>query len=399
MKPGAQARMTAAELVGRIDREGAWSNVVLRDLEITGDDARLVRHLVYGTTRNRARIDRAISDLASRPFGSINRTVVDVLRVAFHEVLFGRAPSHAVTDSAVEAVRGLGQANASGFVNALVRALQRSGEQNPPADLATEYGLGEWLVDDLAIAWGSEATRAFVEQSHQDAPVGLRLRSPEVPVTEGMRETGIPGALYAEGVDIPDGTAVQDPASVAVVVALGAQPGELVLEVGAAPGGKSLALDDQGARVVAVDVHQQRTATARARTTSKGFSGYWIRADGRTLPFVREQFDRVLLDAPCTGLGTLRRRPEIRFKVTKGERDRLAVLQRELLEAALEMVRPGGRLVYAVCTVTPEETVDVVAGHSPRAPELLPGMKFDEGLLMAPHLTGTDGMFISVMDR
>ena len=177
MKPGTFSRATAAELVGRIDRDGAWSNVVSRDLEMSGDDARLVRHLVYGTTRNRARIDRAISDLSARPFGTIDPTVVDVLRVAFHEVLFGRAPAHAVADSAVEAARSLGHHRASGFVNAMVRNLQRKGEPNPPGDLSSTYGIADWLISDLTSEWGAEATAAFVEQSHLDAPIGVRIRS------------------------------------------------------------------------------------------------------------------------------------------------------------------------------------------------------------------------------
>ena len=160
----------------------------------------------------------------------------------------------------------------------------------------------------------------------------------------------------------------------AVTVALDARPDELVLEVGAAPAGKSLAIADQGSTVVAVDIHAKRIRVAHKRTAFAGAAVQWVRADGRDLPFAKGQFDRVLLDAPCTGLGTLRRRPEIRFKVSKGERDRLAALQRSLLSGALEMVKPGGRLVYAVCTVTPQETVAIVGGHDARAPKHLPGL-------------------------
>lgn len=120
-------------------------------------------------------------------------------------------------------------------------------------------------------------------------------------------------------------------------------------------------------------------------------------ADGRRLPFRTASLDKVLVDAPCTGLGTLRRRPEIRLRVTESDRDRLAALQRSMLDEALRVVRPGGRVVYAVCTVTSAETTDVVSGLPARPPEDLPGRHLEGGLLMAPHLTETDGMFISVV--
>ena len=173
-----------------------------------------------------------------------------------------------------------------------------------------------------------------------------------------------------------------------------------MLDICSAPGGKTLALWDAGPdQVVAVDNHPRRIAAARRRINPLGFEGSWIRADGRSLPFAGGNFDRVLLDAPCTGLGTLRRRPEIRFKVNESERDRLAALQKALLLAALTQVRAGGRLVYSVCTVTPAETIEVVADMDAHPPDGLPGKIWGDGLLMAPHLSSTDGMFIAVFDR
>ena len=193
---------------------------------------------------------------------------------------------------------------------------------------------------------------------------------------------------------------VQDAASVAVVEALGVAPGHRVLEVGAAPGGKTLAIWDRNpASLVALDVHPRRIRQAERRLKRAGGEGWWIRADGARLPFRSGQFDRVLVDAPCTGLGTLRRRPEIRLRVSIGDRDRLAALQRRMLRQAIDAVRPGGRVVYSVCTLTRAETLGVVEDMGGRPPADLPGLRLDHGLLMGPHLTGTDGMFIAVLDR
>jgi 16S rRNA (cytosine967-C5)-methyltransferase len=125
----------------------------------------------------------------------------------------------------------------------------------------------------------------------------------------------------------------------------------------------------------------------------------WVLADAEHPPFGRQTFDKVLLDAPCTGLGTLRRRPEIRHRLDPEAPRAYGSLQRTLLERALDLVLPGGRLVYSVCTVFPEETTEVVAGLGGRAPSGLEGTPLGDGVLLAPHITGTDGMYISVFDR
>ena len=400
MKPGVRARAEAARLVGRVVRGGAWSNAVLSRLDLPPNDARLVRHLVYGSLRNLGRLDRAVGGLSSRPVASIDEGLLDVLRVAFHEVLFGRTPDHAVADTAVEAARALGHGRAAGFVNALVRRLQKQGEPSPPAGAAEAFCLPEWVMEDLASAWGEGPALAFAEASHRDAPLSFRMR-PGRPPPPGALPAAVPGAFTHPEGPPPVGAVVQDPSYLAAVLALEAEAGERVLEDGAAPGGKSMALWDMGppGLLAALDIHEGRIRRAVRRTASAGFGGRWVRADGARLPFRPASFDRVLVDAPCTGLGTLRRRPEIRFRVTPSERGRLAALQRRLLEEALAAVRPGGRAVYAVCTVTQAETTGAVEGLGGRPPEGLPGLRLDSGLLMGPHLTNTDGMFISVFDR
>ena len=151
--------------------------------------------------------------------------------------------------------------------------------------------------------------------------------------------------------------------------------------------------------IVAMDRNAGRIATAKRRLLRLDADVCWVIGDATTPPFERESFDRILLDAPCTGLGTLRRRPEIRHRLRPESAAEAGHLQRQMLDAAVSLLRPGGRLVYSVCTVTPEETVDVVADIGSHAPENLPGHGIAGGVLLAPHVTGSDGMFIAVIDR
>ena len=170
-----------------------------------------------------------------------------------------------------------------------------------------------------------------------------------------------------------------------------------VLDLAAAPGGKAAHLLDQVGRsgtVVAVDSHPRRVGTGRRRVPG----ATWLVADGRRPPLRAASFDRVLVDAPCSGLGTLRRHPEIRYRVTQDGVLRLATVQRALLDSAMRLATPGGRVVYSVCTVTPEETVEVVAGRGARPPEGLPGRRFGDGWLMTPDAGPVDGMFVAVID-
>ena len=150
---------------------------------------------------------------------------------------------------------------------------------------------------------------------------------------------------------------------------------------------------------MALDRHRRRLRSARRRLAAVGAHPVWVCGDGRKTPFRSRSFDAVLVDAPCTGLGTLRRRPEIAMRLEPGAPTALAATQRALLAEAWRLTRPGGRIVYSVCTVFSEETRQIVADYPASSPAELPGRPYGKGLLLAPHLTGTDGMFISVISR
>jgi 16S rRNA (cytosine967-C5)-methyltransferase len=398
-KAGVESRLAAAAVLGRVLRSGAWSNVLLRDLDrFAPEDRSHIRLLVYESLRRIETVDAAIDAATRRPVATIDDVVVDILRIAVTEAFYTRSPDHAVVDTAVEAVRHAGHAKAAGFVNGVLRSILRAGPSEPAAGIAGGLGYPQWLVDTLTGSWGEGETLAFLSASMSPAPLCVRVRPGGVPP-----DAAVPGPIagswiLGQGSPVPPDVAVQDPASVAVVTALGIEAGQSVLDLAAAPGGKTLQIVDAGAGlVVATDRHARRLRSAARRLS--GQPVHWVRSDARRPPFASASFDRVLLDAPCSGLGTLRRRPEIRLKVTEDEVSRLAHQQRAMLDAALGLVAPGGRLVYAVCTVTPAETIDVVGGRGGTSPSLAVGRDLGEGRLLAPHLGGTDGMFISVFDR
>lgn len=407
MKRGVEARVVSAILLQRILDEGAYSNVVVRtgtrDLERR--DALFVQLLVYTAIRYLGRIDRTISERVDR---EVDDAVRSILRVAVAELLFTDGAVHAVVDSAVEATRSLGVPRASGFVNGVLRTIAREGElplPEGPSGQALRLGVPDWLYLDLVDTYGVDGATAFFEASNLPTRIGVRRRSGDAPGTpvHAIEDAFILDELGPHRPAIAEGELViADPSSIAVAAALEPQPGDRIIDLAAAPGGKSLHLFDlvrgEGL-IVSMDRHVRRAAAARRRLERLGAGIEWVVGDAETPPLERSSFDRVLLDAPCTGLGTLRRRPEIRHRVGRTSAAKAGRIQRRMIEAALGLVRPGGRLVYSVCTVTSEETTNVVQGTGSRAPTGLPGVDLGCGLLLAPHLTGSDGMFVAVIDR
>jgi 16S rRNA (cytosine967-C5)-methyltransferase len=407
MKQGVEARVVAATLLRRILEEGAYSNIVVRTAtpDLQRRDALFVQRLLYTAIRYLDRIDRTIDARISRP---VDDNVRAVLRVGLAEILFTDADAYAAVDSAVEAVRIGGSPRASGFVNGVLRNVVRDGEPplpSGPEGEALRLGVPLWLYENLVGTYGADTAISFLESSNQPTKVGVRRRRGEAPgeAIVGIDDAYLVNDVTAHREAIASGDlVVADPSSTAVAAALDPQPGDRVLDLAAAPGGKTLHLWDilggEGL-IVAMDRHAGRATTARRRLLGLGADVPWVIGDATAPPFGPNSFDRILLDAPCTGLGTLRRRPEIRHRILPGSAAESGRIQRQMLDAATSLLRPGGRLVYSVCTVTPEETVDVVAGTDSHAPESLSGVEIAGGVLLAPHVTASDGMFIAVIDR
>lgn len=361
------ARAVALDVLDRIDEGGAYANLVLAGaLDRSGlaeVDRRFVTDLVYGTTRMRRACDHLVDRFLARP---VQGRVRNALRLgAFQLVFAGVAPHAAVGETVAVTPRP-----ARGLVNAVLRRVAAAPVAWP--DDATRLSVPDWVLDELTASLGAERALAALAAMNEPATVATR----------------------------PDGY-VQDPASQQVAAAVGAEPGERVLDLCAAPGGKATALAGAGARVVAVDVRPPRVALVRdnAERVGVGERVAVVAADGTRPPWPAASFDRVLVDAPCTGLGTLRRRADLRWRVEPAAVERLAALQRRLVAAAADLVRPGGTLVYSVCTLTAAESTGVDSWLAGARPDLEPTARpggdwepWGRGAILLPQAAGTDGM-------
>lgn len=350
------ARAVAVAVLARIDDQGAYANLALRaelgrcDLE--SRDRAFVTALVDGTTRMRRACDHVVDRFTHR---DVDDAVRRVLRLGAYQLTYLRTPPHA----AVSATVAIAPRKARGFVNAVLRRVA-----DHPLD-----------PDDPA-AWPDEATRL----SYPDWIV-------ELLPAEALMAMNAPAPPTVR----PDGY-VQDAASQAVVDKVGARSGELVVDLCAAPGGKATAMAD--ASVIAFDHTPGRVALIAANSLRTGRRVQAAVADGRAVPLRDGCADAVLVDAPCSGLGSLRRRADARWRIEPDAPARLAELQRGLLSEAARLVRPGGRLIYSVCTLTPIETSEVIERFVSARPEFVGA---DE--LLWPTVDGQDGMYVWVSAR
>jgi len=358
------ARAAALRCLQRIDHEGAYANLVtsaeLQRTQLSDRDRRFVTELVNGTTRMRRACDAAIDRFLLSPPEPEVRTL---LRLGAYQLLFAGVAPHAAVGETVQ----LAPKRARGFCNAILRR-----------------------VSDTPMVWHSEADRLSypdwivqrleAELGHDDAVASLDIMNEPPTVTE--RDDGY----------------IQDLGSQWVAAAVPAQRGELVLDVCAAPGGKATALAAAGAVVVAADLQPHRVALIADNARSlRSAALFPVVADATAVPFAAEGFDHVLIDAPCSGLGTLRRRSDARWRIQPNDVDELAVLQQRIIDASAPLVSPGGTLVYSVCTLLAAESIDhtVPAGFTPITDrpegEWRP---FGDGWRVLPHDAGTDGMVV-----
>ena len=430
-RPSDGARVVALDALLRIE-DGAYAHVVvpamLGQSNLSDRDRAFATQLVYGTVRAQRRIDDLLARVVKRPIARLDPPVRAALRLGAYQLLHD-TPPHAAVASTVDAV-GARSPRARGFVNANLRALTRLPQPFPePESDAVALSYPDWLVDRLRTELGSDAARAALVAMNEPAAVTLRPDPRQVTVdalTDELRASGAevdPGALVRDAVvvrgigdparlpAVRDGRATpQDQGSQAVVVALAPAPGERVADLAAAPGGKATAIAERvgtEGSVVALDVDAGRVRMIDGARHRIGLPHLFpVIGDGRCAPLREGAFDRVLLDAPCSGIGVLRRRPDARWRLEPDAIEQLATLQRELLAAAAPLVRPGGVLAYSVCTLTTEETVGVDEWAAANLPDLLPvappgapWTAHGRGALLLPQAAGTDGMFVLVLRR
>lgn len=450
MKPptGLEARELATMALQRVEHEGAYLNLVMRGLlrrrqHAAPAQAALATALAAGVLRWKSRLDYALSRVSRRPLPRVDPLLLQILRIAAYEVGFAReTPAPVAVDLAVRQARRLLGPGEASFANGVLRALVRLDEEEgrlpapeggPAGErLAVTFGHPAWLVRRWVGQFGEETTLAILKANNDPAPLSVRVQTlraspqalgdlwgahgigwqpgilaPEALIADrpGAPVERLPG--YQEGLFTP-----QSEASMLPGHAVKPQPGETVADLCAAPGGKSghlAELSRDEARIVAVDLHPGRLPLVRQNARRLGLSSIRpVAADARRPALEGGRFDAVLLDAPCTALGTIARRPDVRWRRTPEDVRAMAELQAQLLEAAVDLLSPSGRLVYSVCSFEPEETVEQVRRLVQTKPVIAVPVRYflpartvnalqpedKPWLTLLPHRVRTDGFFV-----
>ncbi len=438
---GDVARQAAFDAVLRVETEDAFGNLVLpqilRERRITGRDAAFATEIAYGTLRTLGVLDAVVAECSSRPLADLDPVVLTALRLGAYQVLFTRVDDHAAVDTSVRLAEAAGAGKAKGFVNGILRTITRTTPREWMEKLAPEGEIAatafrtahpEWIARSFAAVVGEEELEAALEADSQRPIVHLVARPGEMSAEELALVTGgeegrySPYAVYlAEGGD-PGSlapvrekmAAVQDEGSQLIARAVAeldvADDAGRWLDLCAGPGGKaalmgSLASID-GAAVDAVEITPTRADLIRKSTAGLPVTVHV--ADGRD-PGLEPGYDRVLVDAPCSGLGALRRRPEARWRKSEADIAELTGLQSELLASAVKLAKPGGVIVYSTCSPDERETRGIVEkllaqgdveeldvrGVLPEMGDLGPHLSAQ----MWPHRHGTDAMFLAALRK
>ncbi|MFC5938966.1 RsmB/NOP family class I SAM-dependent RNA methyltransferase [Corynebacterium choanae] len=461
-----KARQVAVTVLTRVREDEAYANLLLPNLleqsGLIGRDAAFATEITYGTLRTIGVLDTLLDEISSRPLNQLDGVVLDCLRLGVYQVLYTRVEAHAAVDTTVRLAQGLVGNQVTGFVNALMRTatrlpakqwFARLAPQDPLANLAFHHAHPVWIAEALATALAAhrigDVAPAAIQQALADPAmheelgralaadsarpvVHLVARPGELTVEELCALTGAEPATYSPyGAYLPGGRPGDDPIFAERLASVQDEGSQLIarlaatapldgadqgrwLDLCAGPGGKAALLTAlatiDGAHVDAVEPMPHRAALVRQALQGLDPHSWTVHVgDGRSVELAGE-YDRILVDAPCSGLGALRRRPEARWRKTADSIPELNTLQQALLDRAIQLVRPGGIVVYATCSPHVEETrhiVDTALAAHPEITEqpvadLLCGMP-DTGAFasaqMWPHLHGTDAMFVSLLRK
>lgn len=438
------AREAAMLALNACQRQGGWSDGALKKqlaaAELSGRDAALATQLCFGVLQNQMLLDFYLSKFSNIPLKRMEGKVVQTLRLGAYQMLFlTRIPHSAAVNSAVTLVKThCKNPRAAGMVNGILRSMERSLQNmpvipqgDPVAYLSTLYSHPEWLVKEFILSLGEEETAQMLAADNSQPPTAVMVNTTRTTAEELktmleddhveaephpwlencllLHRTGDLERLEAfqQGLFY-----VQDPASRLAVLAAGAKPGMKVLDCCAAPGGKSfaaaIAMENQG-EIVSCDLHPHKKKLIQAGADRLGLTIISPKtADGKVFrPEWENAFDLVLVDAPCSGLGVIRKKPDIRYKDPAPLAD-LPAVQLDILRNAARYVKPGGTLMYSTCTLLYRENGEVVetflAENNSYKAEAFPlpgpvGLVQGGSVTLWPHRHGTDGFFISKMRR
>jgi 16S rRNA (cytosine967-C5)-methyltransferase len=426
--PGIRSRRAALKILTQV-REGKPFDAALDRVAggLSSSDRRLTHELAAGVLRQRSLLDQQLAPLVPRDWSLVDPVLQDILRVGAYQLTrLERVPAHAAVDTSVALARRLRGTRAAGFVNAVLRRLSQAAPEQTKPDgdvpaLAVEYSHPDWLVERWLNRFGREQTEALLRWNNTPPPlVAQSAREGLERIDEEWRAAGIDTgrAPYGAGI-VPDLTRpaelpgyreghfiIQDPAQALLARFVDPPAGAVLYDACAAPGGKTVALG-RTSRVVAGEINRHR-ARRLSENLARAGSGreHVVVADARQPPI--QTADVVLLDAPCTGTGTYARHPDARWRVTPNALARITELQRELLAGAVELVPPGGLLVYSTCSLEPEENEMQIERFLEEHPDFhrepgpvaaLPLLSASGDLSILPQLHGIDGAYAARLRR
>lgn len=446
------ARSLALHVLTRVDVDNAYSNILMdkafKKYSVSRRDRAFVTEIVYGVIRNRGKLDWTLEQFSRVRVEKMDVKTRNILRLALYQVLFLRSvPAAVACNEAVELGKQAGHAGMASFINGVMRSLLRGldslevpdFQKDPVLHISIEHSHPEWLVTRWVKRFGAEQTLELCRANNQIPPTVLRantLKCSRQELSGLLNDAGIvveesklvPEALrisnHGSIEDLPgfnDGCfQVQDEASIFVSHVLSPQPGDVIFDVCGAPGGKSthmaMLMRNRG-KIVTIDKSKEKLRLVKGACERLGVSIVeTFHADATKLhEAVKFEADKILVDAPCSGLGVLRRKPEIKWRRSLDDIYGLAQLQRAILHSVSKCLKPGGALVYSTCTIEPEETFDVIQNflkthkeyscvdieELPETARFLLCERLGNGcvLYMYPHIHGTDGFFIAKLKK
>ncbi len=449
------SRLLATRILERVERTRAFADITLRQAlarsPLGAADRALATELVYGTLRWRGHLDFHLARALNQELSTLQPFVASSLRLGAYQLLMmDRIPESAAVDQAVRCTRATGNAPAAGLVNAVLRRVAREAKdvvlpelsKDPLGHLVHALSMPVWIAERMITLYGAEEAAALAEASNQAPPLVARAnrlrtsRDELLPMLVAQYPDACTGELALDAIRLGHGGdpgldpnfrdglyTIQDEASQLVVELLDPQPDDWVLDTCAAPGSKTTGIAERLADaggVLALDRKPRRLAMVARAARRLGLPRiYTLERDAarslEDLPLPSamraQQFDRILVDAPCSGLGTLRRNPDARWRLQQEDPERLIATQSSLLSCAAAILRPGGVLVYSTCTFLPEENEELIAHFlkqnehfrlTPRdqLPARLDPVLDDEGILRClPHRHNADGFFAARLER
>ncbi len=437
-------REAALDVIEKINKNQAYSNLLLNETikkhKLSRKDTGLLTEIVYGTIQRKNTLDFYLDDfLTNRK--RIQTWVISLLQLSLYQMVYlDRVPDRAIIHEAVEIAKKRGHKGISGMVNGVLRNTQRKGLKNPEdiEDVAERISIAKshplWLVKRWIDQLGVEATEAMCEENLLSPYVTARVnmvRTSVDQVIEDLKKEGVEaveGSLSVDAIKVIQGKVldtevykrgdltIQDESSMLVARALGIEPGQKVLDACAAPGGKSTHIAERlngSGHVNSLDLHPHKVKLIKKQAQRLNLRAIEAETlDSRNVAdrFKAKSFDRILVDAPCTGFGVLRRKPDIKWSKKEDDIERITSVQKGILASQASLLKPGGKLVYSTCTIEGAENQEVVKqfleehpdfsldeSFSNRLPEKVRTYCEDGQLQLLPQYFGTDGFYIACL--